>query len=199
MNEHSNCVDAPEVFTVEDGDEGFRLSASPAHLLRRVQQFTTEIFGDLGLSDDLTLRQSVVLAAIAENPGLSQSDLVAATGIDRSTLAEMVRRMEDPKKGLIVRAASEDDARAKSVTLTKKGRKTLDEALPAMMTVDESLLTVLPRNRRNAFVDVLTLLAAAAAAREPAQALAAAKQKKDKHKTKAKDKDKARKKKKAKA
>ena len=58
-------------------------------------------------------------AAIAENPGLSQSDLVRATGIDRSTLADMMNRMQ--KRGWVLRTASVSDARALSVRLAAAG------------------------------------------------------------------------------
>src|SRR5262245_61722223 len=108
----------------------FRLSESPSHLLRRAEQFAADIFQRAGGGDGVTLRQTVLLAAIAEAEGASQSDLVMATGIDRSTLAEMMARME--KKGLIARAASAEDGRAKSVKLTRDGRARLEEALPAV-------------------------------------------------------------------
>ncbi|ACT57800.1 MarR family winged helix-turn-helix transcriptional regulator [Hirschia baltica] len=151
-------MSAEEVKAEEDST--FKLSESPAHLLRRSQQLATEIFTDLGMADNVTLRQSVVLAAVAEKEGLSQSDLVNATGIDRSTLADMIARMET--RGLVTRVAAEGDARAKSVSLTTLGREALDEAMPAMQTVDKALLHSLPKNKRKAFLSILTLLAGAA-------------------------------------
>src|ERR1700741_522703 len=68
--------------------EQFKLATSPSHLLHRAEQLATDRFSELG-GDSITLRQFTVLAAIAEQPGLSQSDLVRVTGIDRSTLADM--------------------------------------------------------------------------------------------------------------
>lgn len=139
--------------------EDFRLSASTAHLLRRAQQYAAGIFHQAGLSG-VTLRQSVVLAAIAEAEGRSQSELVKATGVDRSTLADMIARME--RKGLITRMKAHGDARAKAVSLTSVGREKLDEALPAMRDADEALADALPRNRRAAFREMLGVLALAA-------------------------------------
>ena len=138
----------------------FRLSESPSHLLRRAEQFASEIFLKAEIPDGVTLRQSVLLAAIAEADGASQSDLVSATGVDRSTLAEMMARME--QKGFIVRAAAEDDGRAKSVSLTAEGRRRLEGALPAMREVDKALLAALPASRRSAFKATLLALADAA-------------------------------------
>ncbi len=134
----------------------FRLSDSPSHLLRRAQQYVSESFLKTTLADTVTLRQSVVLAAIAESEGLSQTELVEATGVDRSTLAEMIARME--KKGLVARSAARGDGRAKSVSLTETGRSALAEALPAMMAVDTALLDMLPRNRRRSFADTLEII-----------------------------------------
>ena len=138
----------------------FRLSESPSHLLRRAEQFAAEIFTKAGLSDGVTLRQTVLLAAIAEEEGASQSSLVRATGVDRSTLAEMMARME--KKGLIARQGAAGDKRAKSVKLTSEGRARLEAALPAMRRVDEALLRALPGNKRASFRSTLSALAHAA-------------------------------------
>ena len=138
----------------------FRLSESPSHLLRRAEQFAAETFLKAELPDSITLRQTVLLAAIAEAEGASQSDLVSATGVDRSTLAEMMARME--QKGFISRSAAHDDGRAKSVSLTSEGRRRLQSALPAMRAVDKALLNALPANRRAVFKTTLLALAEAA-------------------------------------
>ena len=138
----------------------FRLSESPSHMLRRAEQFAAETFLKAELPDGVTIRQTVLLAAIAEAEGASQSNLVGATGVDRSTLAEMMARME--QKGFIVRSAAEDDGRAKSVSLTNEGRRRLEAALPAMRAVDKALLDALPANRRASFKATLLVLAKAA-------------------------------------
>lgn len=140
--------------------EDFRLRDSPSHLLRRAQQYASDIFARDGVTDTVTLRQTVLLAAIAEEEGRSQSELVAATGIDRSTLADMMARMEHKK--LISRVAASDDGRAKAVKLTASGRSRLAAALPAMRQVDQAILAVLPFPKRRAFLSTLGDIAAAA-------------------------------------
>lgn len=140
--------------------EVFRLSRSPSHLLRRAEQFAADLFARAELHDGVTLRQTVLLAAIAEAEGASQSDLVRTTGVDRSTLAEMMARMEG--RGLIARAAADDDGRAKSVRLTAEGRRRLEAVLPAIRQVDRNLLAALPASRRTAFQAILAELAEAA-------------------------------------
>lgn len=136
--------------------EVFRLSQSPSHLLRRAEQFAAELFATSTLQDGVTLRQTVLMAAIAEAEGASQSDLVRITGVDRSTLAEMMARMES--RGLIVRAAAADDGRAKSVRLTAMGRRKLDLGVPAIRVVDRALLAAISTPRRAAFQAILSEL-----------------------------------------
>lgn len=138
----------------------FRLSQSPSHLLRRAEQFAADLFARSDLHDGVTLRQTVLMAAIGEAEGASQSDLVRTTGVDRSTLAEMMARME--KRGLIARAAAADDGRAKSVRLTGEGRRRLNDALPAIRAVDRALLAALPVSQRAAFQSILSGLAESA-------------------------------------
>jgi DNA-binding MarR family transcriptional regulator len=153
--------DAPRRSERASSGQTFRLSESPAHLLRRAEQYAAEIFLKAGpAANGITLRQTVLLAAIAEAEGASQSDLVRATGVDRSTLAEMMARME--RKGLIARSAAEDDGRAKSVHLTAEGRERLEAAVPAMRRVDAALVAALPLNKRASFRQTLLALANAA-------------------------------------
>ena len=78
-----------------------RLEQSPIHLLHRAGQCAGEIFlTEMGAAD-LTPRQYAVLVTVSLWEGLSQTELVEKTGIDRSTLADIVRRML--KKGYLQR------------------------------------------------------------------------------------------------
>ena len=108
----------------------------------------------------LKAREERIRNDIAEAEGASQSDLVRITGVDRSTLAEMMARMES--RGLIVRAAAADDGRAKSVRLTAMGRRKLDLGVPAIRVVDRALLAAVSTPRRAAFQAILSELSDAA-------------------------------------
>lgn len=70
------------------------LARSPMHLLHRTHQAVGQLFVTGMQTNDLTPRQLAVLVAVAENEGLSQTDLVERTGIDRSTLADVVKRLK---------------------------------------------------------------------------------------------------------
>jgi DNA-binding MarR family transcriptional regulator len=104
-------------------------------------------------SGDLTPRQFAVLVTVSQNEGLSQTHLVERTGIDRSTLADIVRRML--KKGLLQRRRTKEDARAYAVKLTDEGWKMLKSAEPMSKRVDERILSSLPNAQRERFMQDL--------------------------------------------
>ena len=68
------------------------LAESPSHLMHRALQLALDIYAEEAGPDGLTQRQFAVLEAVAARSGLTQTDLVKATGIDRSTLADLVAR-----------------------------------------------------------------------------------------------------------
>jgi DNA-binding MarR family transcriptional regulator len=97
-----------------------------------------------------------VLVAVSQNEGLSQTQLVDKTGVDRSTLADIVRRML--KKGLLQRRRTKDDARAYAVKLTEEGWRILKAADPLAKRVDDKILAALPGQQRERFLQDLALI-----------------------------------------
>ena len=148
-----SITDSPE-------SEPYRLAASVSHLLHRAEQLASERFNQL-VDGAVTLRQFAVLAAIAENSGASQSDLVKATGIDRSTLADMMKALE--KRDLVRRTPSSDDGRANSVHLTQSGATVLYATTQHARAADAAILDLLPRTKRKSFVATLVKLSKLAA------------------------------------
>ncbi|MBJ7447395.1 MAG: winged helix DNA-binding protein [Brevundimonas sp.] len=144
---------------VKSGNKSKRggLSASPSHLMHRVLQLALDIYSEEAGSDGLTQRQFAVLEAASQKSGLTQTDLVRATGIDRSTLADLVSRMT--VKGLLDREKSSIDARAKAVRLSPKGQEALDAARPRVEAADKRILALLPKGKRDGFLDLLSELA----------------------------------------
>lgn len=145
------------------------LADSPSHLMHRVLQLALDIYAEEAGPDGLTQRQFAVLEAVSARSGLTQTDLVKATGIDRSTLADLVARMT--AKGLLERERSALDARAKAVRLSEAGQAALEAARPRVVAADKRILALLPKARREGFLDLLTSLTEAAdAAPEQARA-----------------------------
>ncbi len=139
-----------------DTESALHLDLSPLHLLHRAGQRAGDVFNAEIGSLELTPRQFAVLATVASAEGLSQTDLVERTGIDRSTLADIVARML--KKGLLQRRRTKDDARAYAVRLTEEGQRLLQLAKPRVETVDQRLLDTVPEVHRQQFLEALALL-----------------------------------------
>lgn len=129
------------------------INRSVMHLLHRASQCAGDLFTEEVDDDALTPRQFAVLLTISQEQGLSQTDLVARTGIDRSTLADIVRRMQNKK--LICRSRCKQDARFYAVNLTDKGITALRSARPAVNEADARLLSALPKTKRKEFLNLL--------------------------------------------
>lgn len=135
----------------EDG-----LGSSVTHLLHRALQLALDLHTESGPAE-ITQRQYTVLAAAAASDGQTQNDLVRATGIDRSTLADLVARML--AKGLLERQRSTTDARANTVRLSEAGRNALTASAGPAAAADEKLLSYLPTKKREGFLKALGVLA----------------------------------------
>lgn len=156
--------------------ESGALAESPSHLIHRALQLALDVYTREVGSDGLTQRQFAVLEAVSLRGGLTQTDLVKATGVDRSTLADLVARMT--RRGLLARERSTLDARAMAVHLTPEGEAALAEVRPRVIEADRQILALLPKSRRDTFLEILTELAGAAdSAPEEAKAQARAEKK----------------------
>ena len=104
----------------------------------------------------VTPRQARVLMAVAEDEGCSQTDLVDRTGVDRSTLADIVRRLN--KRKMVKRRRTEKDARMYSVTLTDEGRKLTQEMAKKSHAIGEEFLSPLSANAQSALINALQVV-----------------------------------------
>lgn len=134
-----------------------KIASSPLHQLHRASQLAGDLFSEEMRSIDLTPRQFAVLQVVGSREGLSQTDLVEETGIDRSTIADIVRRMQ--RKGLLKRRRTKSDARVYAVSLTDKSKKLMQKAGPAARRADERLLAPLSPAERGRLDKYLTRIA----------------------------------------
>lgn len=148
---------------VKSGKQARRAGAladSPSHLMHRALQLALDVYAEELGTDGPTQRQFAVLEAVSQRAGLTQTDLVKATGIDRSTLADLVSRMT--ARGLLDRERSSLDARAKAVRLSAAGEAALAAARPRVIAADKRIMGLLPKAKRDLFLELLSELAAAA-------------------------------------
>lgn len=132
---------------------------SALHLLHRAGQKADSLFAG-HVSNALTPRQFAILQAVAEADGLSQTGIMAATGIDRSSTADLVGRLVS--HGWLQRRRTKRDARLYAVRLTQEGRRVWSHAVPAARATEQNLLSYLEPTERAAFIKALATIAAVA-------------------------------------
>ncbi len=89
----------------------------------------------------VTAHQFVLLALLGEGDGITQQDLVRRASSDPNTIRAMLVLLE--KRGFVARERHPTDGRARSVTLTRKGRQTLEKLWTGTEPLREHLLAPL--------------------------------------------------------
>ncbi|MFD2180715.1 MarR family winged helix-turn-helix transcriptional regulator [Rhodoplanes azumiensis] len=112
----------------------------PGHLARRFQQIAVACFvAEVEKAGfDLTPVQYAALAALDAHPGTDQIGLAGLIAYDRTTIGGVVDRLV--QKGLTVREESPTDRRARVLTLTPAGKKTLRAIGPAVAAAQRTML-----------------------------------------------------------
>lgn len=141
----------PEEKTVEDA---FELRAAPGHLVRRLQQAHREIWST-EVPGGITSAQFAVLSVLEQKPCIDQRRLGELVGTDRSTTADMVRRLT--ARRLITRLRDVADQRRNLLRLTPDGLETLHAAIPAANRVSRKMVYALEERDRAEFLRLLIL------------------------------------------
>lgn len=92
---------------------------------------------------DLTHPQFGVLAPLRERDGLTQQELSQRLLLDKSNLCRILTLLEG--EGLLERQPDREDRRVNRILLTSRGRRVLDQAVPAMDAVLEEQFRGLDR------------------------------------------------------
>ena len=130
----------------------FDINSSLSHIFHRIGQYA----GDLHIKEfgrgGITSRQFAIMTVLAKFGAASQVKLVNETGIDRSTLAEILGRME--KNCVIEREKSLTDSRANVVKLSASGAEIYEQCLPGFQKIDNEILVALGENKGRKFIEI---------------------------------------------
>ena len=129
---------------------------APGYLFRRMQQIAVAIFVEECRDFDLTPVQYAALIAIHTHPGIDATRLSAVIAFDRSTLGNVIERIES--KGLVERKPSSEDKRIKLLYLTKAGGALLRDIKPAVDRAQVRMLQPLKPAERKTLMTLLTQL-----------------------------------------
>jgi DNA-binding MarR family transcriptional regulator len=128
----------------------------PGYLFRRMQQIAVAIFVEECSEFDLTPVQYAALVAIRTHPGIDATRLSAVIAFDRSTLGNVIERLE--AKGLIERKPAAQDKRVKLLYLTKPGASLLRDIMPAVDRAQARMLQPLKPSDRKSLMALLSQL-----------------------------------------
>jgi DNA-binding MarR family transcriptional regulator len=130
--------------------------AAPGYLFRRMQQIAVSIFVEECRDFDLTPVQFAALVAIKTHPGIDATRLSAVIAFDRSTLGNVIERLET--KRYIERKPAREDKRVKLLYLTSAGSALLSEIMPSVDRAQARMLQPLKPADRRTLLALLTQL-----------------------------------------
>jgi MarR family transcriptional regulator, lower aerobic nicotinate degradation pathway regulator len=128
----------------------------PGYLFRRMQQIAVAIFVEECRAYELTPVQYAALVAIQTHPGIDATRLSAVIAFDRSTLGNVIERLE--AKQLIERKPSREDRRVKLLYLTRAGVALLRDIMPSVDRAQARMLQPLKPADRMTLMALLTQL-----------------------------------------
>lgn len=125
----------------------------PGHLIRRAHQISVAIFMEECAAHNVTPVQYACLSQIARQPGVDATRLAAAVAFDRSTLGNVLERLET--KGWVARKPSPEDRRVKLLHMTETGEQLLDAIESGVVATQKRLLKPLNPTDRKTFMKLL--------------------------------------------
>lgn len=139
------------------------------YYIRRLHQIAVAAFLEETKLHGITPVQYGALSAVSRQPGIDQRRLAMAVGMDTSTTASVVDRLE--ARGLLKRNASPGDRRVRLLTVTTDGERLLLTLEPALLRTQDRILTPLPIAERAKFMRMLRTLVQgnSAVSRAPSQ------------------------------
>lgn len=132
------------------------LEDQPGYHIRRLQQIAVAVFLQETEAHGITPVQYAALQAVANAPEVDQRTLAGMIGVDTSTGAGVIDRLE--ARGLLERKTSPHDRRVRLLAVTNAGRTLLQAVAPGMLKAQARILAPLDRAERAEFMRLLRLL-----------------------------------------
>ncbi|AOR71966.1 MarR family transcriptional regulator [Burkholderia stabilis] len=126
--------------------------------LRQAARFVTQLYERHLATVGVTPAQFSIMANLAHRPGLLMSELAETLVMDRTTLLRALKPLQ--RDGFVATAASEHDARAHALSLTKLGEHTYAQAKIAWQAAQDEFETQFGQGRAKALRDELFSLTA---------------------------------------
>ena len=123
------------------------------YALRRAQMSAVGEFLEAFQEIELRPTQFAVLTLIAENPGVRQTEVCAALGIQKANFVPLLNELE--RRGLALRKSVVADRRSSALHLTALGNSTLQRARAIHEVYESRFVTRLGRRGRDQLLALL--------------------------------------------
>jgi len=134
-----------------DGDaHRENLFAHPGFLIRRAYQIFSGLYDEVLSDFGLTHAQWAVLVAVEAFPGIDQTEVSRAAGIDKTSSGRAVDRMVD--KGILKVSPGATDKRRKKLWITDKAQKLLPQVRAKSDLFRDKLLEGMDERDRRSFL-----------------------------------------------
>ena len=126
------------------------LFGRPGFLIRRLHQLHCALFLEETRGYDITPVQYSLMTALAVRGELEQNSLALEIGLERSSVAEVVPRLQ--RRGLLHSRRSLDDGRVKLIRLTRKGGALMRRMAGAVQRAHDRTIDQLGKPERDWFL-----------------------------------------------
>lgn len=130
--------------------------SKPGHLIRRLQQIGSAIFMAETAGFEITPVQYSALLAVRNHPRIDQTTLMEIIAFDRSTIGEVLGRLET--KQLVKRTVAKSDRRARTLLITPAGRRLLSILTPKVNNAQKRIMAPLTSVERAYFMQIMKRL-----------------------------------------
>jgi DNA-binding MarR family transcriptional regulator len=132
------------------------LWSRPGFLVRRLNQIHYALFFEECKSHNITPVQYGILTALSLSPWLDQTQIGLELGLDRTTTADVVKRLQE--RGLVERRVNPEDRRSRQALITKEGLRVMGALQEGMLRSQNRLLEPLTPRNRAIFMKLLSQL-----------------------------------------
>ncbi len=130
------------------------LWSRPGFLVRRLHQIHYALFLEECKDENITPVQYGILTVLAVEPWMDQTAISYEVGIDRTTSADVIRRLEE--KGWLERRTNPTDRRSRQARVTDEGLKVMEMLKTSLVRSQQRLLQPLSTADRKTFMRLLT-------------------------------------------
>jgi DNA-binding MarR family transcriptional regulator len=132
------------------------LWSRPGYLIRRLHQIHRALFLEECKESGLTPVQYGLLSALTLRGELDQGSLAEELGLDRTSTAEVLSRLE--KRKLVARKPNPRDRRARLARITPRGRSLTAAMFSNMQRAQDRMCAPLSQKERDVFMATLSRL-----------------------------------------